>query len=71
MATSEAKLRLLLSPSVIGAELRRRHAAFVTPFRDSGPLGREFYQKHLEFFAARSEVQGALVHGLRTGSARR
>jgi hypothetical protein len=52
VATSETKLRILLSPSVIEAERRRRRAAFVTVFPDSGPLGREFYQKHLEFFAA-------------------
>src|SRR6516165_12482645 len=52
VATSETKLRLLLSPSMIEAELARRRAAFVTLFPDSGPLGREFYQKHLEFFAA-------------------
>jgi hypothetical protein len=52
MATSETKLRFLLSPSVIEAELTRRRAAFVTLFPASGPLGREFYQKHLEFFAA-------------------
>ena len=52
MATSETKLRIFLSASVIEAELRRRRAAFITLFPDSGPLGREFYQKHLEFFAA-------------------
>ena len=49
MATSETKLRILLSPGAIEAQLRRRRAAFVTLFPDSGPLGREFYPKHLEF----------------------
>ena len=50
--SNDAKLRLLLSPSMIEAERSRRRAAFVTLFPDSGPLGREFYPKHLEFFAA-------------------
>ena len=52
MPSNDSKLRVMLHPSVIEAELRRRRAAFVTLFPDSGPLGREFYQKHLEFFAA-------------------
>jgi phage terminase large subunit-like protein len=60
MATSETKFRFLLSPSVIEAELRRRRAAFVTLFPDSGPLGREFYQKHLEFFAAGAKYKERL-----------
>jgi hypothetical protein len=37
---------------MIEAERNRRRAAFVTLFPDSGPLGREFYPKHLEFFGA-------------------
>jgi hypothetical protein len=52
LPSNDSKLRVMLHPSVIEAELRRRRAAFVTLFPDSGPLGREFYQKHLEFFAA-------------------
>ena len=50
--SSDAKVRLLLSPQMIETERQRRRAAFVTLFPDSGPLGREFYPKHLEFFAA-------------------
>jgi Terminase large subunit, T4likevirus-type, N-terminal len=49
--SNDAKLRLPAQPQ-IESELRRRRAAFVTLFPDSGPLGREFYSKHLEFFAA-------------------
>lgn len=60
MATSETKLRFLLSPSMIEAELRRRRAAFVTPFPDSAPLGRESCQKHLESFAAGAQYKERL-----------
>jgi hypothetical protein len=52
MPTNDTKLRILLRPSVIEAERRRRRAAFVTLFPDCGPLGRDFYQKHIEFFEA-------------------
>src|SRR5215469_14072882 len=52
LPSNDSKLRVMLHPSVIEAERRRRRAAFVTVFPDSGPLGREFYPKHLEFFAA-------------------
>jgi Terminase large subunit, T4likevirus-type, N-terminal len=51
-ASNDAKIRLLLSPSVIEAERRCRRASFVTLFPDSGPLGREFYQNHIKFFEA-------------------
>jgi hypothetical protein len=58
-----SELRFLLSPSVIEAELRRCRATFVTLFADSGPLGREFYQKHLEFFATGPSTR-ARVHDI-------
>jgi phage terminase large subunit-like protein len=60
MTLDDTKLRLLLSPSVIEAELRRRRAAFVTLFPDSGPLGREQYPKHLEFFEAGAQFKERL-----------
>lgn len=37
---------------MIEAERRRRRATFVTLFPHSGPLGRDFYPKHMEFFEA-------------------
>jgi phage terminase large subunit-like protein len=43
--------RLLDLPS-IEAELRLRHCAFRTLFPESGPLPRELYPKHMQFFAA-------------------
>lgn len=58
--SNDAKRRLLLHPSVIEAERRRRRATFVTLFPDFGPLGREFYQKHLEFFAAGTQYKERL-----------
>ena len=52
MHTSGTARGWRISPSVIEAERRRSRAAFVTLIPDSSPLGREFYPKHLEFFAA-------------------
>jgi hypothetical protein len=67
MPSNDSKLRVMLHPSVIEAELRRRRAAFVTLFPDSGPLGREFYQKHLEFFAAGAKYKERLFMGGQPG----
>jgi hypothetical protein len=58
--SNDTKLRLLLSPSMIEAERSRRRAAFVTLFPDSGPLGREYYPKHLEFFAVGAQYKERL-----------
>jgi hypothetical protein len=58
--SSDVKLRLLLSPQMIEAERQRRRAAFVTLFPDAGPLRRELYQKHLEFFQAGAQYKERL-----------
>jgi phage terminase large subunit-like protein len=42
----------LLNAQLIEAERRRRRSGFRTLFADSGPLCRDSYPKHLEFFAA-------------------
>jgi hypothetical protein len=58
--SSDVKVRLLLSPQMIEAERQRRRAAFVTLFADAGPLRRELYQKHLEFFQAGAQYKERL-----------
>src|ERR1035438_5752159 len=40
------------SQKAIKAELERRRCPFRTLFPDSGPLRRELYAKHMQFFAA-------------------
>jgi phage terminase large subunit-like protein len=45
---------------VIEAERRRRQSAFLTLFPDEGPLRRELYPKHLEFFAAGTQFKERL-----------
>src|SRR5579884_1262735 len=60
MSTNDTKIRLLLSPAIIEAELSRRRAAFVTLFPDSGPLRRDLYPKHLEFFQAGAQFKERL-----------
>ena len=40
------------SQKAIKAELERRQCPFRTLFPDSGPLRRELYAKHMQFFAA-------------------
>jgi phage terminase large subunit-like protein len=60
MSTNDTKIRLMLSPAIIEAELSRRRAAFVTLFPDSGPLRRDLYPKHLEFFEAGAQFKERL-----------
>ena len=47
-----ARIQHLLKPQVLDAERQRRRSPFLTMFADTGPCGREFYAKHLEFFHA-------------------
>jgi hypothetical protein len=66
--SNDAKVRLLLSPQIIEAERQRRRAAFVTLFADAGPLRRELYQKHLEFFQAGAQYKERLFMRPSSGS---
>jgi phage terminase large subunit-like protein len=54
------QLRLLISRQLIEAERQRRRSAFVTLFPDTGALSREYYPKHLEFFAAGAQYKERL-----------
>ena len=57
---SAAQLELLLNPKIIEAEGQRRRSPFLTLFPDAGPLGREHYLKHMEFFAAGAKYKERL-----------
>ena len=47
-----SQLKQLLNKQAIDTERKRRRCAFLTMFPDTGPLRRELYPKHLEFFHA-------------------
>jgi phage terminase large subunit-like protein len=47
-----AGIQRILNRQAIEAELERRRSPFRTLFPDSGPLRRELYAKHMQFFAA-------------------
>jgi hypothetical protein len=49
-----SQIKQLLNKQAIDAERKRRRCAFLTMFPDTGPLRREVYPKHLEFFHAGS-----------------
>lgn len=53
-------ISLLLHPRWIEAEMQRRAALFLTLFADAGPLRRELYPKHLEFFGAGAQYKERL-----------
>jgi phage terminase large subunit-like protein len=55
-----AALQLLLNPQLIAAEKQRRQSAFLMLFPDAGPLCRDRYPKHLEFFAAGEQYKERL-----------
>ncbi len=50
--STDYDIKRLLDPRWIEAELFRRRTPFLTLFADSGPLRRELYPKHVEFFHA-------------------
>jgi len=54
------KPELLLNSQAIEAERQRRRSAFLTLFPESGPLRRELYQKHVEFFRTGSDYKERL-----------
>jgi len=47
-----AKIQQLFSRPAFEAELQRRRSPLLTTFPDAGPLRRELYAKHIEFFRA-------------------
>lgn len=55
-----AKPEALLNLERIEAEKRRRRSVFLTLFSDQGPLRRELYLKHLDFFSAGSQFKERL-----------
>jgi phage terminase large subunit-like protein len=57
---STLPLHRLLSNDVIEAERRRRRSPFAMLFPDQGPLRRELYPKHVEFFAAGTQYKERL-----------
>jgi phage terminase large subunit-like protein len=66
---SKLDLALLLDPRLLAAERTRRSRRRIdTYFPDTGPLRRELYTKHLEFFAAGAEHRERLfMAGNRVG----
>lgn len=64
-----ASLAQLLDPTLIAAErLRRARLRVLSYYPDSGPLRRELYAKHLEFFeAGASHRERAAIMGNRCG----
>jgi phage terminase large subunit-like protein len=55
-----SQIEKLLNPQAIAAELQLRRAPFRTLFPDSGPLRRELYAKHMQFFAAGAQFHERL-----------
>ena len=56
----ENSIGLLLHPRLIEAEVQRRAAPFLNVFPDAGPLRRELYAKHIEFFRAGTDYKERL-----------
>ena len=55
-----ARIQHLLKPQAFDAELQRRRSPFLTMFPDTGPLRRELYAKHIEFFRAGAQYKQRL-----------
>jgi phage terminase large subunit-like protein len=55
-----ARIQHLLKPQAFHAELQRRRSPFLTMFPDTGPLRRELYAKHIEFFRAGAQYKQRL-----------
>ena len=55
-----ARIQHLLKRPAFDAELQRRRSPFLTMFPDTGPLRRELYAKHIEFFRAGAQYKQRL-----------
>jgi phage terminase large subunit-like protein len=55
-----ARIQQILKPQAFDAERQRRRSPFLTMFPDTGPFGREFYAKHIEFFRSGAQYNQRL-----------